>query len=304
MKKILITGATGFIGSHCLPLLQERDFEVHAVSSRISEEERNGVYWHKVDLLDPRKSSDLIRMLRPTHLLHLAWSVSPGKYWTTLENIRWVQSSLEMLRSFMLCGGWRVVMAGTCAEYDWRYGCCSEKVTPFNPETLYGACKHALQIILNASAEQNGISAAWGRLFYIYGPREPLSRLVPSVILSLLKGEAALCSHGSQIRDILYVKDVADAFVTLVESDVSGPINIASGNPIRLKDVIYKIADKLNKRDLIQLGALSVPKDDPSLLVANVSRLTDELNWHPEYDLDRGLEETIDWWKNHLTKSW
>ncbi|MGA9098545.1 MAG: NAD(P)-dependent oxidoreductase, partial [Methanotrichaceae archaeon] len=177
------------------------------------------------------------------------------------------------------------------------------EVTPLNPTTLYGACKHSLQIILNASAEQNGISAAWGRLFYIYGPHEPLSRLVPSVILSLLKGEVALCTHGNQIRDLLYVKDVADAFITLVESDVSGPINIASGNPVRLKDVIYKIADKLNMQDLIQLGVLPVPKDDPSLLVANVSRLENELNWHPKYDLDRGLEETINWWKNQLTEA-
>jgi nucleoside-diphosphate-sugar epimerase len=120
------------------------------------------------------------------------------------------------------------------------------------------------------------------------------------VIISLLKGEPARCSHGNQVRDFLYAEDVADAFVALLETAVSGPVNVASGYPIAIRDVINRLAEKLGRKDLIQLGILPVPANEPQLLVADVSRLTNEIRWLPKYNLDRGLDKTIDWWKRSL----
>lgn len=300
MKKVLITGATGFIGRHCLPSLLEVGYEVHAVSSKISTSKLPNVYWHQVDLLDTVRISRLIAEVRPTQLLHFAWFTAPGEYWNSLENLRWVRASLDLLQAFASHGGRRVVMAGTCAEYDWQYGYCSEQVTPLAPATLYGACKHSLQIMLEASARQTGLSVAWGRIFFLYGPHEHPDRLVSSVICALLQGEPALCSHGNQIRDFLYVQDVADAFVTLLGSDVTGAVNIASGYPVALKDIIYEIAEKLDRRALIQLGAVPALANEPPLLVADVSLLTSKVGWSPKFDLDLGLEKTISWWKKHL----
>ncbi len=154
--------------------------------------------------------------------------------------------------------------------------------------------------MLNAFAKQTGISAAWGRILFLYGPHDHPARLVASVIHSLLNNEPARCSHGNQIRDFLYVQDVADAFVALLESDVSGPVNIGSGHPVALIDIISKIAKKVNRQGLIQLGALRISANEPPLLVADVSRLGDEVNWVPRYDLDQGLEQTISW-KNHVS---
>lgn len=256
--------------------------------------------WHHTNLLDVKQVVKLVGVVQPTHLLHFAWFVVPGKYQTSLENLRWVQASLDLLNAFASSGGERVVMAGSCTEYDWRYGYCSEQITPLKPPALYGSCKHALQIMLNAFTSQTGISAAWGRIFFLYGPYEHPARLVASVIGSLLNNELACCSHGNQIRDFLYVQDVAEAFVALLESDVSGPINIGSGYPVALKDIIRKIAKKVNRQDLIQLGALPTSTNEPPLVVADTRRLTKEVNWVPKYDLDQGLEETISWWKNHV----
>jgi nucleoside-diphosphate-sugar epimerase len=299
MKKVLITGATGFIGRHCLPLLMARGYEVHAVSSQRLTTNVSDIHWHQSNLLDPSQISALIAEVRPSHLLHFAWYTVPGKYWTSSENLRWVQASISLLQEFVKHHGERVVMAGTCAEYDWRFGYCSEEVTPLNPATLYGTCKHSLQLVLSSLAKQTGLSAAWGRIFFLFGPYEHPDRLVPYVIRSLLYGEPARCSHGKQIRDFLYVQDVADAFVTLLESRVSGPVNIASGQPVVLRELIYKIAAKLKREDLIQLGAVSVPPDEPPLLVADVRRLHDEVGWSPKYDLDTALKETIEWWREH-----
>ncbi len=297
MKRVMITGATGFIGRHCLPLLLARNYEVHAVSSKVQHKVRSNVHWHCKDLLNSDDISKLIASIQPTHLLHLAWYTAPGKYATSLENCRWVQASLVLMQAFALRGGKRLVMAGTCAEYDRKYGYCSEQITPLLPATLYGACKHSLQIILDAFGGQTGLSAAWGRIFFLYGPHEHPDRLVSSTIRSVLQGKLALCSHGDQIRDFLYVQDVADAFVTLLESDVLGNINIASGYPVTVKDVVNKIGEKLQREDLIQLGAIPTAPNDPPFLVADVSRLTDEVCWQPKYDLVTGLEQTIEWWR-------
>ena len=205
MKRILVTGARGFIGRHCLPLLVARGYEVHAVSSQRITANASDVYWYQADLLDPSQVLALVTKVRAGHLLHLAWYTVPGKYWTSPKNLRWVQASVSLLQEFVAHGGQRVVMAGSCAEYDWRYGYCSEAVTPLAPRTLYGTCKHSLQLVLSAFAKQTGLSAAWGRIFFLFGPYEHPDRLVAFVIRSLLKGEAARCSHGNQIRDFLYV---------------------------------------------------------------------------------------------------
>jgi len=213
MKKVLVTGGNGFIGRHCLPLLLDQGYEVHIVDLTFVEEKNSDVQWHKANLLDPGQVSRLMAQVQPTHLLHLAWYAVPGKFWTCVENFRWVQASLDLLQAFVSHGGHRVIMAGTCAEYDWKYGFCSEGMTPLLPATLYGACKHSLQVMMDAFSRQTGLSSAWGRVFFLYGPYEHSERLVSSVIRSVLKGDPALCSHGNQIRDFLHVEDVASAFV-------------------------------------------------------------------------------------------
>lgn len=302
MKKVLVTGANGFIGKHALKTLVKQGFEVHAVSSEpMNPSTADNCIFHAVNLLDFTQINGLFEAVKPAYLLHLAWDVTPGEYWNSANNFLWVQASLEMLGKFQEHGGRRVVMAGTCAEYDWRYGYCSEPVTPKVPATPYGVCKLALQTMLASYSAQTGLSSAWGRIFFLYGPYEHPARLVPSVVKSLLKGEPVPCTHGNQIRDFLYVQDVADAFVALLASDISGAVNIASGCPVAVKDVICKIAEILKRKDLIQLGSIPAA-GEPPLLVADTGRLANEVNWLPKYNLDQGLEETVNWWKSFLKR--
>ncbi|HEV7743985.1 MAG TPA: NAD(P)-dependent oxidoreductase [Pyrinomonadaceae bacterium] len=303
MKKVLLTGASGFVGRHCLPALRSRGFEVHALSSKETASVAiAGVHWHHADLLDQAQVASLLAALRPTHLLHSAWYAVPGKYWEAPENFRWVEASAHLFKTFVEAGGRRVVGVGSCAEYDWKDGCCSEQSTPLNPTTTYGVCKHTLQLRLATLAEETGLSAAWGRIFFLYGPYEYQERLVASIISALLREQPAPCSHGDQVRDFLYVADAADALVALLDSEVSGAVNIASGVPLRLHELINQIAAYLERADLIQFGARATPASEPPVLVAEVGRLRNEVGWTPQHSLAQGLAETIEWWKLQLAK--
>jgi nucleoside-diphosphate-sugar epimerase len=297
MQRVLITGGTGFIGRNCLAPLAGSADEVHAVVRSPAVPLPRGVRPHAVDLLDPQQVPALVAEVRPTHLLHLAWITTPKVYWTSPENLRWVEASLRLLRTFAEHGGRRVVVAGSCAEYGWQSGHCHETRTPLRPATLYGTCKDALRSVLEAFARQAGLSAAWGRVFFLYGPHEHPGRLVSSVVRALLAGEAAPCSPGTQRRDFLHVADVADAFVALLRSDARGAVNIASGETVAVRDVVRRVAAAVGRPDLLRLGALPGNPSEPAVLSADVTRLRGEVGWAPRFTLDEGLAHTIAWWK-------
>jgi nucleoside-diphosphate-sugar epimerase len=236
--------------------------------------------------------------VQPSHLLHLAWYAEPGRYWTSRENLRWVRATLDLVTAFVDGGGQRVVGVGSCAEYDWAGGHCVEGETPMAPATLYGACKHATGLMTGALAAQAGVSAAWARLFFLFGPHEHPGRLVSSVVRSLLRNEDADCSDGLQVRDFLYVKDVAGALAAVLESDVVGPVNIASGNPVSVRELVTRIGELTGCADRVKLGAR--PPDPVVRLTAGTDRLHGQIGWQPRYTLDAALSETIAWWRASL----
>lgn len=294
----MVTGASGFIGRAAVPRLLAKGYEVHATAqSSAGIEVPKAVHWHELDLLDDHQAAELMAAVRPTQLLHLAWDTAPGRYPSSDENIRWVRASLFLVEQFINWGGRRITAAGTCAEYDWSGGCCKENATPLRPTDLYSVCKNALHIILAAWSEQMNFSLAWGRVFFLFGPFEHPKRLVSSVICSLINNEPALCTEGSQERDFMHVHDVADALVALLGSEVEGPVNIASGKAVAIREMVSFLGRQLGAEDLLRLGSLPAPPGQPPLVVADVDRLHHEVGWKPRFTLEAGLVDTVEWWK-------
>jgi nucleoside-diphosphate-sugar epimerase len=289
VKRALVTGATGFIGRHALPLLAERGYEVHAVGSK------------DADLLDPAAAEALVNRVQPSHLLHFAWYAVPGKFWTAPENAAWVEASIRLLRAFANSGGERATMSGSCAEYDWSgTGVLSERDTPLRPATYYGACKRELASVGEGFAAEHGIGFAWGRIFFVYGPYEQPGRLVSQVAEALVKGEPAPTSEGTQRRDFLHARDVAAAFVALLDSDVEGPVNIGSGNAVAVRDLVSLIGEAAGHPALVRFGEIPQRPGDPPLIEADVGRLRDEVGWRPAVSLEEGIRETVEWWKTNV----
>lgn len=297
MSRVLITGAGGFLGRHCLPLLVARGHEVHALSRRRSGGASPDVSWHELDLLTPGCPAAVVRRVQPDRLLHLAWCAEPGTFWESQENTAWVRASIEMMLAFKESGGGRFVGAGSCAEYDPTAGECREDCTPLRPGTLYGTCKQAFGSILLSASRQSTPSSAWGRIFFMYGPHEHPSRIVSYAVRSLLRGEPAECSDGRDLLDFLHVADVAAAFVALLESEVRGPVNIGSGHPVSVREILEEIGRQVGRLELIRFGAREL-RAKAYRLWANTERLTKEVGWTPQYDLASGMQQTIEWCRN------
>jgi dTDP-L-rhamnose 4-epimerase len=350
---VLVTGASGFIGRQTLPVLLSHGHELHALARHpptvaaagdamagdtpagdtpAGDAAAGDVVWHEGDLLDGLTAAALIERIRPEMLLHLAWTVEPGRFWTSPENVRWVEASLALLRAFVAAGGRRAVLAGTCAEYDWTIDSIDSAALPrgdgepggsspprrdgepgadspprlrerdaaIAPATLYGAAKHATHLVAEQLAWEADVQLGWGRVFYLYGPHEQPARLVPAIARSLLAGDPTPTSDGRQLRDFIHVADVAGAFVALLESDVEGPVNIATGDAVEVREVIETIAAHTGREDLLRWGAIPRAASDPDAIVADATRLREEVGFAAEIALADGLRETVEWWRARL----
>lgn len=296
--RVLVTGATGFIGRHVLGPLVKAGAEVHACSRSPQSSER-GLTWHRADVLNAADASAIVGRVCPDVLLHLAWFATPPDYWRSPLNLRWTSATLELAHAFVQAGGRRLVGVGTCAEYSWLNGRCVEGVTPIQPTTVYGGCKAAVWSALEPYAREGGVNAAWARLFFVYGPHEPPSRLVPSLVTAIRAGMPARCRAANHVRDFLHVADAGSAIAALALSPVQGAVNIASGEPSTVGAIAEGIARRLDRSDLLQME-LGPPEE--ASVVASVDRLRDEVGWRPAFTLDAGLDDAVAWWSNRSAK--
>jgi nucleoside-diphosphate-sugar epimerase len=293
--KILITGASGFLGSYVLATVKGMGYKVYATSRRRLPDatQVEELKWIKLDLLDFAAVRAMMKIVKPDLLIHLAWDVEPGNYWNSPENLAWAYSTVNLLKEFQNYGGTRAVLAGSCAEYSWEHGLCDEIHTPLHPSTIYGACKDiARRLVLNFHNEEKVI-VSWARIFYPYGPGESNNRLIPQVIKSFLERIELKTSLTDQYRDYIHGSDVARALVHLIlNSKKSDSYNICSGNLIQISTIIHECKKHFSYLPLISMGGKSVANVEPALIGGSNAKLK-STGWNPVISFAHGIEEYI-----------
>lgn len=290
--RVLLTGASGFLGRYVLQSLQRHHIET-VMLGRHRAPNSDFAEFIEADLLAMPNFDALVKQANATHLLHLAWFTEHGEFWSSPQNLSWIYATVRLVDAFCIAGGQRVVVAGSCAEYAWsQNNILREDDTPLKPATLYGTAKNTTRRLVNAICTQHHVPLAWGRIFLLYGAGENRARLIPSLIDAFRGQRPPFGINASAVRDFLHASDVAEGFVTLLRGGDSGAYNISSGQPVLLGDVARELARWLGADPQTVLRLTPERPGEPTSLSGENLKLK-SLGWLPQLSLSHGLELTV-----------
>lgn len=258
--KFLVTGATGFIGNHVIPILLERGHQVIATGrdqfKAVSSPWYKQVKFILFDLAELPKEEPVFEFFeRPDVLIHLAWDGLP--HFNDLIHIdQNFPIHYKFLKAFINSGGKHVLVVGTCLEYGMISGCLKEDMV-VSPSTSYAIAKNSLRQFLEVlNNKQSSFIFQWVRLFYMYGKGQHPRSVIPQLEEAILRGDKSFnMSGGEQLRDYLPVTKVAEYIVKIAEQDqVVGVINCSSAQPIAIKTFVKKYAESLGSNIQLNFG--------------------------------------------------
>ncbi len=294
--KILITGGAGFIGSVLArKFVAKNENEIFVMDRADCDTFRLSQIKDKINLIEANifnheSYREQIKNIKPDVVYHLAWYAEPGKYLQCLENLEHLKYSIDFIKFLFELGVNKIIVTGTCFEYDTNYGYLSES-TPEKPEYLYSACKLALKKVAEQLSYIYEIPLIWARIFYLYGHYEHPNRLIPYVVNSLINNKKVeIRSHGLQIRDYLHAEDIAQGLICLLKEEKTSTYNIGSGNAIRVRDLVNQIGEILDKKDLISFAPETTPLNEPMFICADNTKLK-KLGFKPEHNIKSYLLE-------------
>lgn len=271
--RVLMTGATGFVGRQVLKGLLARKATVTAV---VRPDRPHPPGTTRLELVDAfATDADRWSAHAAGHdtVCHVAWFVDPDNYLQSTLNFACMGGTLALARGAAAAGVTRFVGIGTCFEYDLATSAPLGTDAALAPRSIYAATKAATWKALAESLPQMGVSLAWCRLFYLYGEGEDPRRLVPYLRARLSAGLPADLSHGQQVRDFMDVARAGDAVAAVTTGTCSGAVNICSGQPVTIADLARQIAAQYGRPDLLRLGARPARPDDPAFVVGRPTPL-------------------------------
>ena len=258
IKTVLLTGATGFIGSQILRLLLKRGYKVRLVLRETRQDQLALLAGVERIITSPDIFIENSRWWKSAckdvdMVIHAAWYVEPAKYLQSTENINCLIGTLNMAMGASEAMVRRIVGIGTCSEYELSTRKLSAQAA-LKPTTSYAATKVSVFLTLSQLLEQVNVEFLWCRLFYLFGEGENSRRLVPYLREKLSAGAQAELTSGNQVRDFLNVCDAAEMIVDAAISNSQGAVNICSGEAITIKKFAEQIAEEYGRRDLLKFG--------------------------------------------------
>lgn len=264
--KVLVTGATGFVGRHLVSALLDKGFEVRAVARNVEAAQAlpwfNQVEFVAADIQDP--NLDVAALAEGIDVIaHLAWSGLPN-YQALFHFERNLPLDYAFLKRVIEAGVSQVMVTGTCFEYGLQSGPLSEAIAP-QPNTPYGLAKHTLRQFLEALQRQQPFTLQWARLFYLHGEGQNPNSLLASLDRAIDAGDAQFnMSAGDQLRDYLEIREAAAMLAALVaRRDVTGVINCCSGQPVSVRALVEQRVAERQANIALNLGHYGYSVHEP-----------------------------------------
>lgn len=308
-KKVFITGATGFLGSHIAEEMIIQGWDIIALKRKTSNLWRCQDFSKKIHWVDSdnwNESEKEIINFDPELFIHAAWNgINDCKRDIRAEqeeNLTFLTTLLNIVKKTKINS---IIALGSQAEYGYFEGCVNEDF-PTRPISEYGKAKLSALSVLRSFAEKNSICWYWLRIFSVFGPRQDENWIIPAAIIHLLKKKEMLLTPCEQRYDYLFTRDFVSAITSVIkhERDSSGVYNLSGGSSIRLKEILIFLEEKLScKEKIFQIGALPYRENQVMHLLGNSDRFYRVFNFRPQYNIYQGLDITtkyyIDLWRKH-----
>jgi nucleoside-diphosphate-sugar epimerase len=298
-KKILVTGASGFIGSLLCRHLINCEAEIHAISRVYRSSHNNRLHWWQGDMGSIETVRKIFNTVKPNLIYHLASYVMGAP---NLENVlptfhNNLQTTVNLLTVAAEIGCDRIVLTGSLAEPEPN----QDELFPSCPYAAAKCASSAYSRMFHALYQLPVVNA---RVFMVYGPgQKDLSKLIPYVILSLLKGKAPKITSGERLIDWIYVNDVVEGFIAMgCASGIEGhTIELGSGKLITIREIVQRIVTLIDTKIEPLFGAIPDRPAEP-VRVADIKGANARIGWRPTTNLDKGLMLTVEWFREHLHK--
>ena len=292
--KILLTGATGFIGSTFARIAVARG---HAVAGLVLPTEKVPAALEQSPHFTAIRGSlqslpwNEVEAFHPETCIHAAWITTPGIYLESPENYKFLEHSIEFLRQVRERGTNHIVALGTCIEYRITHEPLSEEHSPIDPTTVYSRCKNELRLKLEEDARRDPFRLCWARVFYPYGPGEHPSRLCSSILTRLTREEKVVLKTPQSTKDYIFIEDLAEALLTVTEARFEGIINLGTGVGVSVREIAKTLSTMLGREHLVE-EASEASVDPLGYVVADASRILG-LGWKPAHTIELGLRELM-----------
>jgi len=291
--RILITGASGFIGSKLISKLADSEVEILALGRNVSQKNNSNIRWHNADLTKPNSYESTISDFSPNIVVHLSWQDIPDySLEASVNNLYQSINFISFVSGLISCE--RVIISGSCSEYGNVNGQCSEQNTLY-PTSYLGLSKKSLYEWAKITLEMKSIDLFWFRIFYVYGPGQRKESLIPSIFSSLSMGNEPVLKTPLNSNDYIYISDVISAFETSILRDVEpGVYNLGSGksySAIEICSFTEKIIKNSNKLSYSIMSKLQSTKIDRGFW-SDISKAKSKLHWSPKVKIEDGISLT------------